>query len=104
MSANTRLATAADVARTQMTWAIEDGWTPTNWDLDHKQLPDATAAAIICELRGRVIGIKDDAGLFHADYDAENHRQAALSEVLDLLTAYSHPSEADTYNVRNVLR
>lgn len=100
---NTRPATAADVARTQMAWSIEDGWAPTNWDLDHKQLPDAVAAAIISELRGRVIGIKDG-GPFRDDHDEENVRQAALNEVLDLLTQYSHPCDADTYGVRNALR
>ena len=54
-------------------------------------------------LRGRVLGIKDG-GPFRDDHDEENVRQAALGEVLDLLTAYSHPGDADTYDVRDALR
>lgn len=103
MSTTTRPSTAADVARTQMTYSIKGGWAPTNWDLNPQQLPDAVAAAIISELRGRVLGIKDG-GPFRDDHDEENVRQAALGEVLDLLTAYSHPGDADTYGVRDALR
>lgn len=103
MSTETRPATAADVARTQMTCTIEDGWQPTNWDIAEKDLPNAVAAAIIAELRARVIGLKDG-GPFRDDHTEENGRQAGLAEVLDLLTAYSHPSEADTFNVRAALR
>lgn len=52
-------------------------------------VPDQIADAVVAEMRSRVIGVKDDADLFHADYDAENHRQAALNEVLELLQEYA---------------
>jgi hypothetical protein len=100
----TRPATAVDVARTQMACSIEDGWQPTNWDIAEKDLPNAVAAAIVAEMRARVIGLKDDAEQSHADFGKEAVRQATFNEVLDLLTAYSHPSEADTYGVRDALR
>lgn len=103
MSTETRPATAADVARTQMAYSLEDGWQPTNWGVAEKDLPNAVAAAIVAEMRARVIGLKDG-GPFRDDHTEETGRQAGLAEVLDLLTQYSHPSEADTFNVRDALR
>ncbi|MFE0270450.1 hypothetical protein [Nocardiopsis alba] len=99
MTTTPRFATAADVARTQMAWSIEDGWQPTTWDVHEQHLPDAVAAAIVAELRARVIGIKDS-GPFRDTHVEENGRQAGLNEVLDLLTAYSHPYAKEHRNMR----
>lgn len=64
--------------------------TPRSWDYTAAaNAPDQIADAVVAEMRSRVIGIKDDPDLFHADFDAESHRQAALDEVLDLLQEYA---------------
>ena len=63
---------------------------PQDWDYTNTTtIPDQIADAVVAEMRSRVIGIKDDADLFHADYHAESHRQAALNEVLELLQEYA---------------
>lgn len=64
--------------------------TPRNWDYTTTaNALDRIADAVVAEMRSRVIGIKDDPDLFHADYDAESNRQAALNEVLELLQEYA---------------